>query len=293
MRSFLAILLPALLLLPPPANAWWEEGHQVVARVAAAQLTPSALKRVAALLEVDDNPAAVADALATAAIWADQVKTETHTESWHFVNLTWQDNRSNFEDRCAGDDCALARIRLFAAQLKANDPDADSRFSNEDALRFLVHFVGDLHQPLHSSSNADQGGNCELLESPIDTAANVHALWDGPLVSRLGGDDALLAAELNAEIAQMSEQQRAAESSGNVEDWAWDAHRLAMVNVYKRLGIPKEDVAFPASCDDAPDEIQQLRLSIDDQYLEDMAPIVRDQLKKAGLRLAKMLNDIF
>jgi hypothetical protein len=292
MRPLLAILIPAALLLPPPANAWGNEGHQVVARIAAAHLTPAALKRVSELLDVENEPAAVAEALASAAIWADQVKTETNTENWHFVDLAWQDTRANFGDRCAGDDCALARVLLFTAQLKAADPELDSRFNDLDALRFLVHLVADLHQPLHVASNADEGGECETLDPAIGDAANLHSLWDSELVSQLGPDDTVLAADLNAEIAEMTDAERAAFSSGDPEDWAWEAHRLALINVYKRLDIPKQPVASLSDCSDAPAQIQQLHLQIDDKYLEDMQPVVREQLIKAGLRLAKLLNNI-
>ena len=292
MRRLLAIFIPALLLLPPPASAWSNEGHKVIGRIAAAHLTPAALQRASELLDVENEPAAVASALANAAIWADQVKTETSTENWHFVDLALQDSRANFPDRCLSDDCALARVRLFTAQLTAADPEVDSRFTDLDALRFLVHLVADLHQPLHVASNADSNGNCETLDPAIDDAANLHALWDRVLVSQLGPDDTVLAADLNAEIAEMTDAERAAFSSGDVEDWAWEAHRLALINIYKRLDIPKQPLAFLSDCSDAPVEIQQLRLEIDDKYLEDMQPVVREQLTKAGLRLAKLLNNI-
>lgn len=292
MRQILCFVVTVVLLFPAPAQCWWDEGHQVVARIAVKHLTPGALLRVAKLLDVENTPEAVADAMAAASIWADQVKTDTGTGDWHFLNLTLQDSRANILDRCANDDCATVRIRLFAAQLRANDPEADSRFSDEDALRFLVHLVGDIHQPLHAASDADQGGNCEVLDSVVDQAKNVHAVWDGPLVSRMGSDDTALATELNAEVAEMPDDQRADFSSGGPDDWAWESHRLALVRVYKRLAIPKEDIAFPQECSQAPEEIQQFQLEIDEKYMQDMQPVVRDQLKKAGLRLAKMLNEI-
>ncbi len=292
MRQTVALLIPLLLLRPIPAKAWGNEGHEIVARIAARHLTPAAQARVAGLLEVENNPQAVAEALAAAAIWADQVKKDTATESWHFLDLAWQDDRSNIKERCANDDCVTARIRLFADQLRANDPDADTRFEDADALRFLVHFVGDVHQPLHAATDADRGGNCEAVEGGVVDAANVHALWDSALVMRLGADGALLAAELDAEIGDMTEGQRGDFSAGEVEDWAWESHRLAMVNVYKRLNIPKEDAAFPDSCNDAPEEIQQTTVLVDDKYVADMEPVVREQLKKAGLRLARVLNEI-
>ncbi len=288
MRPVLAILLIAA----APAGAWQDEGHKVVARIAAEHLSPKARSEVADLLEVANNPRAVADALANASIWADQVNVEGAKANWHFLNLAWQDNRANLAERCEGDDCLTARLRMFAAQLKANDTDEDSQFDDVDALRFVVNFVGDVHQPLHVASNADLGGTCEQLADWVDQAQNIHAVWDGPLVSHLGLDDAALAAELNTEIAALDEADRVQMAAGDIDDWAWEAHRIAVTSVYKRLEIPKMDLAFPASCAEAPDEIRELRVVIDDAYLDEMQPVVREQLKKAGLRLARMLNDI-
>jgi hypothetical protein len=292
MRRLLSILVTFLLLCPFPAQCWWEEGHQVIARLAAKHLTPSALLKVSELLDVENTPEAVANAMATASIWADQIKGDTGTAQWHFIDLAWQDSRANIPERCPEDECATAQVRLFAAQLKAADPDSDSRFSDQDALRFLIHFVGDIHQPLHASSDADQGGNCEVLNTAVGEAKNVHALWDGPLVSQLGEDDTALAAELESEIEALPDDEKAADSTGDQDDWAWESHRLAVASIYKKLQIPKEDLAFPASCSEAPDEIKQLRLEIDDDYLQAMKPVVRGQLIKGALRLAKMLNDI-
>ena len=282
----------ALLILGRPAQGWDGEGHKVVARIAARHLSAVARGRVAALLEVEDSPEAVADAMATASVWADEVKGDTGTGSWHYIDLTLQDNRTNLRERCADNDCVVARVGLFAAQLKANDPEADTRFSDEDALRFLVHLVGDVHQPLHAISNADRGGNCEVLEDSVDGAKNLHALWDGPLVSRMGQDDAALAEELEGEIGSMAEGEAADFSAGTVEDWAWESHRLGMVNVYKKFEIAKQEIAFPLSCADAPEEILETHPQVDEEYLDAMAPVVRAQLEKAGLRLAKTLNGV-
>jgi hypothetical protein len=292
MRRSLSIFSVLLLLLPIQAQCWWEEGHQVIARIAVRHLTPGALARVAEILEVENTPESVADAMAAASLWADEVKKDTGTGAWHFLDLTLQDSRANIAERCPDNDCISARIGIFAAQLKAADPDADSAWSDQDALRFLIHLVGDLHQPLHAISNADQGGNCELLEEPVDEARNLHGVWDGPLVSRMGADDTLLAAQLDSEIATLSDYQRADFSSGDPDDWAWESHRLAIVNIYKRLRIPKQDIAFPDSCAQAPEEIRELHIQTDEDYLAAMQPMVRDQLKKAGLRLAKLLNEI-
>jgi S1/P1 Nuclease len=282
-----------ILLISVPAQCWWEEGHQVVARIAVRHLSDAASLRISQILDVENTPEAVADAMATASIWADQVKADTGTGNWHFIDLTLQDSRANISDRCPNDNCVTARVRLFAEQLKAAATDDDSLWSDLEALRFLVHFVGDLHQPLHAISNADQGGNCETLDSPVGQAKNVHALWDGPLVSSMGADDTALAAELDKEITALKEDERSAFSSGDENDWAWESHRLAIVNVYKRLNMPKRDILFPTSCSEAPEAITNTPIHIDDQYTNAMEPLVREQLMKAGLRLAKLLNDIF
>ena len=289
MRRMVAVFLLAAW----PAQGWWDEGHQVVARIAAAHLTREARARVAELLGVEDDPDGVADGLAKAAVWADGVKEETSSGDWHFLNWAWQDNRANLADRCWNDDCVTARVKLFAAQLKSDEADETARFSDAEALRFLVHFVGDLHQPLHVSNNADEGGQCEVLEEAIGRAETLHELWDGELVSRMGEDDAALAAELNIEIGAMSERSRGDFAAGEVEDWAWEAHRLAIADVYKRLGIRKQEAAEIVGCNSASDEIQGMRVKVDEKYMDEMEPVVREQLKKAGLRLAEMLNTIF
>ena len=109
---------PSLLL------SWWETGHQTVARIAAAHLTPAARTRVARILNVPDTAEAVADGLATASTWADEIKTDTKTGSWHYINLTLQDDKSDIPSRCENDNCAPVRIRLFAAQLASQSADA-------------------------------------------------------------------------------------------------------------------------------------------------------------------------
>jgi hypothetical protein len=291
MRRSLSVFVVSLVLMPVQAHCWWEEGHQAIARIAARHLSAAARQRVAQILEVENTPEAVAEAMATASIWADQMKAESGTGNWHFIDLTLQDSRANIAERCVDDNCITARIRLFATQLKAADADADTAWSDEDALRFLIHFVGDVHQPLHAISDADEGGNCELLDSPIDEAKNLHALWDGPLVAALGSDDTRLAAELDTEIAAMTDGERDDFASGDADDWAWESHRLAIVNVYRRLEVPKQDIEFPETCADAPEGIREFHGQIDEAYIAAMEPVVRDQLKKAGLRLAKMLNE--
>lgn len=162
LASFPTVALGRILLFATPVYGWWETGHRTVARLAAAQLTPAARTRVAQILQVPDTPEAVADALAVASTWADETKAQTKTGSWHYIDLVLQDNKSDIPVRCQDSNCITARIHLFAAQLSSRA--ANAPISEGDALRYLVHFVGDLHQPLHAVSDADLGGNCERVD---------------------------------------------------------------------------------------------------------------------------------
>ena len=260
-----------------------------MARIAAAHLTAAARIRIAKILNVPDSVDAIADALALGSTWADDTKKDTRTEDWHFIDLTVQDSRSDIGKRCKDDNCVVARIRLFTAQLVAEK--ADGRWSELDALRFLVHFVGDVHQPLHAISDADLGGNCERIDPPINQAKSIHALWDGGIVNALEASDTTLASRIDTYIASLSERERNDFLAGSVDDWTWESHELARKLIYAKLGIPIEPVLFPNGCAEAPAEITGFKAPVDSLYVDDMKPIVRDQLAKAGLRLARVLNE--
>ncbi|MGH7914716.1 MAG: S1/P1 nuclease [Candidatus Binataceae bacterium] len=272
-----------------PADAWWENGHRVIARLAAAHLTPGARARVARILGVPDTPGEVARALARASIWADETKAETGTGAWHFIDLTLQDRKSDIPLRCPEQNCAPARIRLFAAELAFGK--AGERWSERDALRYVVHLVGDIHQPMHTVTDADRGGNCERLSEPVDGARNLHAVWDGALVDELGANSVRLAANLESYLEALGPVAERELARGSVDDWVWQSHEIAVQDVYAKLHIPVEPPEFPASCREAPLDIWEFRPPIDSLYLDSMKPVVRDQLVKAGLRLARVLNE--
>lgn len=284
-RTALATLV-LLTFAARPSFGWWETGHRVVARIAALHLTPQARARVASILGVPDSLEAVADALANASTWADEVRAATKTGEWHYVDLTIQDQKADFAKRCENDNCAPARIRLFAAQL-AGGPKVE-QWSDLDALRFVVHFVGDIHQPLHAASDADLGGNCVLLDPPVDTARNLHALWDGGILKEISDDDRKLAADLDSSIT--AGHRAKAWSKGDAVSWAWESHRLAKRYIYSQLHIPVEPALFPKGCQDAPAAIREFKPIVDAAYIARMRPIVTSQLSKGGLRLAALLN---
>ena len=289
MKQVAALLVLGCILGTRQAYPWWETGHEVVARIAAAHLTPAAHTRVARILNVPDNLPAVADALATASLWADQTKAETHTASWHYIDLALQDEKSDIARRCPHENCAPARVRLFAGHLGSTTP--DRRWSELDALRYLVHLVGDIHQPLHAVSDADLGGLCERLVPPVGEAKDLHALWDGGIIARMDHSARSLAAELNNEVEGWTSSRRAEATRGNQDDWVWESHLLAERHIYRRLHIPLEPVEFPRGCDEAPVAVREFHPRIDGLYIDDMKPVIRLQLQKGGLRLARLLNE--
>ena len=292
MRRLLFSFVIALLLCNFPAQSWWEDGHRTTARLAAYYLTPAARARLAAIMGVPNTPEAVADGLAQASTWPDEIKKDRpDTQSWHYIDLTLQDKKDQIPARCPDRNCVTARIDEFAAQL-VDDKSAADPTINLDALRFLVHFVGDVHQPLHAISDADLGGNCESLSEPYEQARNLHAFWDGPLVNDLNADDRLLAADMKKELDTFDEERRNKMAEGNSDDWAWESHELAEKVIYKRLKIPTEAIVFPANCKVAPEEILDDKITIEPQYVNEMKSVVRLQLERAGLRLARLLNNL-
>jgi hypothetical protein len=274
---------------PYPASAWWATGHEAIARLAAGHLMPEARMRIARIFGISDSEEAVAEALARESTWADRTKVITGTGAWHFIDLGLEDRRSDLEARCPGENCAPARIRIFAAQLASGA----SGTAGRDALRYVVHLVGDIHQPLHTISNADLGGNCERLAEPAGRVRTLHALWDGGLVDALEPDPVRLAEALERFAGGMEPGAERELARGSVEDWVWEAHEIAVNDVYGRLRIPPEPEDFPASCAEAPEGIREFRPDAGWMYVEAMKPVVRSQLVKAGLRLAALLNAVF
>lgn len=269
-----------------PMFGWWETGHRTVARIAAAYLNPNTRTRVAQILGVRDTPSAVADAMAVASTWPDETKAQTRTGDWHFIDLALQDSKKDIPKRCVNDNCVTGRIELFTGQLAKRTPSA---VSDRDALRYLIHFIGDVHQPLHTISDADLGGNCEEIR-PFETTHTLHALWDGGIIASMAKSDRRLADNLEGYIGRMDKGEVKKWSKGDAEKWTWESHELARQDIYGRLHIPVQPVVFPKSCRTAPGEIANFRPYIDTLYVNDMKPVVRDQLVKAGLRLARVLN---
>ncbi len=257
-RQWLRVLPAALLLAVPCARSWGPEGHRVVVIMASQHLQPQTAARVQQLLG--------AESLEDASTWADQIAHSTRPETipWHFIDIPLYDSRIDMRRECPRAQCVVARTEQFLTVL--GNPDAD-RQSRREALEFVLHFVADLHQPLHCEDHNDRGGNAQrvIFEGHPD---NLHWVWDTGLVEEMDRDPRALAASLEREITP---QERAAWERGTIEDWVLESHRLAAQVAYRRAWV-----FFPAVLDRSYD----LRAEA----------AIRLQLERASVRLAWLLN---
>jgi hypothetical protein len=253
-------LFPCLLALAAPVFGWGPEGHSLVARIADAQLTSAARARVLEILGPGKSMASVAS-------WPDEVRRARNESAlWHYVDVPIEKSHLDMERDCAKGDCVVSAIARFRQQM--HDPSA-SPDQRREALMFVIHFIGDMHQPLHSSDNHDKGGNAVQVLFH-DRRTNLHSLWDSGLLGRLAPED-----QLFPKLSEEATRRRKKYGHGNVTAWAEESHKVARKIVYGKL--PK------ATAPDAP-------IVISPAYEIAADPVILRQLERAGDRLAAVLN---
>jgi len=266
--SVVLVLLGILTAAPRPA-AWGPDGHRIVARIALATLTPRAREAVNRILDGD------AQDFVEASNWADQVRPDRpETYNWHFVDVPHGTDEYDAVRDCPPSDdgdCVLAAIERLRQTL--GDASAP-RARRAEALKFLIHFVGDLHQPLHAITNNDRGGNDVRVDLGGEQPSNLHAVWDRAIIARRGLTDEAYAGRLLEELA------RHPRSPGPVDPLAWalESHERAEAWVYQYPEFVK-DVPPPAP------------ITLSEAYWERAAPVVDERLTLAGLRLAALLDE--
>lgn len=248
-----------LLCLPTLACAWGQTGHRLVGELAAAELTPAARAKVDRLLADEPEPT-----LAGVSVWADDVR-ETPEYQWttsmHWVNFAQGQCNYNAATQCPDGRCVVEAIGRFQTDLA--DPDTATE-QRRTALKFLVHFVGDIHQPMHAGYAADRGGN-QFQINYLREGWNLHSVWDSLILDSLKLDlaayrDRLMAIALSAEA-------RDALQRSDPADWAEESCRLV-----------QQDAFYPP------------KHKITGRYLDAKRPLAEQQLKLAGSRLAALLN---
>ncbi len=269
MRTLLP-LAPVLAVLstPAPAAAWSGPGHQVIGAVAEERLTPAARAMVRAI--AGDEPLSSPGIAA----WADALR-DPATRPWHYVNIPFSSGRYDPARDCPRGACAVAA--LLRAEAVLRDPRAPA-IARADALRWIVHLVGDLHQPLHAGDGRDRGGNelrVRLRERRQPT--NLHRVWDADVVSRIvkRRDPERAARALLARVPPQEAARWAAQLDPAV--WAGESSAQARA-IYAALGVaPGEREIVPLR----PWEYEQAHR---EQVEADLA--------RAGVRLAAVLNGL-
>lgn len=279
------LLLACAMLAASPAAAYWEYGHQTVAKIAWMQVKPSTRAKLAALLrhgDLLDTPECPVTNIAEASTWADCIKPLkdangksrfNYAYNWHFQDV---DICKPFDvvTPCADGNCVSVQIERQKARLADRSlPLAD----RVQALAFLVHFVGDLSQPLHAGEHDDQGGNkVSAAYGLIAGRNNLHSIWDGYLAERAISTPPGDAAGL---LRQSSRAERRRLAAGSIEDWSRDSWRISREVAY---GSVFADPCAPHG---------DARAMVDERLVRKLIPAARRQVLAGGVRLARLLDE--
>lgn len=268
MRRYTAFLI-LLAMAPCSSVAWGPEGHRIVAEIAKKRLSATARQNVVHLLGNDD--------LAAISVWADDIRSQRpETFAWHFVDIPMQAPAFSEARDCYHPDeklpatlkdhrnCVVDRIQIFQQML------ADAKTPREkriEALKFVVHFIADVHQPMHAIGEARGGndihvvffGSTQCGKSPC----NLHYTWDTGLLEHAGITETQFLSKIENRVAA---DKMTAEWVGAPAGWANESFRVAR-KVWLNDGG-----------------------TVDEQYYKNNIDIVEVRLQMAGLRLAALLN---
>jgi hypothetical protein len=243
--------LTATLLAAAPSWAWGPTGHRAVGRIAEGHLAPETAREVAALLGTER--------LAYAGTWADDIRSDpawAKAETWHYVTIPRGVTYADSKKEEKGDILeAIARFERVLADRTA------SRTARQEAIRWLVHLVGDLHQPMHVGQRDDRGGN-EVMVLWFGEPSNLHSVWDSGMIDRME----LSSTELAEKIDVALPAQVAAWQATSPLEWAEESRAAS-------------DPAYV---------LGDRRLSW--KYLYEHTPVVERRLLQAGVRLAGLLD---
>jgi S1/P1 Nuclease len=278
---FLTVLLT---LFASDAWAWGEEGHSVIAEIAQRRLSPSAAQAIIEILRSSPNaPVYATPSLASISTWADEVRYNgtqpNETYNWHFVDIPRQDSQYDPATECPKDnpaqgDCVVNELARLRNELRCTTGDQRLR-----ALKFAVHFVGDIHQPFHTiweSLGGNQiavtiqfkgktctAGNCS---TPPD---NLHKMWDTTLIRAMEYNWPTLVDDL--ENGWLKTDMATNDREDDPVKWAENVHVAA-----RDSNLWVDD-----------------NTALDQAYYDRATPLITQQFGLAGLRLARYLNDVF
>lgn len=238
-------------------NDWGQNGHRVTGEIADSHLTKKARKQIKKILN--------GQSLALVSTYADEIKSESTYDEfgpWHYVNLP-EGNTKYSEGAAAPEGDLLRAVKHCVEVLK--DKTATTK-EKEFYLKLLVHFIGDLHQPLHAGRGEDKGGN-DIQVRWFNEGTNIHSVWDSKMIESYQ----MSYTELAVNREQITAAQQKQIAAGSFEDWMYESKALSD-KIYESVEVGD-------------------KLSY--RYMYDWFPIAREQLQKGGIRLASVLNDIF
>ena len=241
--------------------------------------------------------------LADVSMWADAIRDrERETAPWHYVNLPLDAGRGALGAACRFGRCVTSALRRQLDVLRSDAAVAE----RARALRFVVHLMADLHQPVHAATNGDRGGKCLPVTWFDDRPhaerggerwdPNLHAVWDARLptavLARAHATPTQYADDLRRRLGDAIGRWQV--EPARLDDWAWDTHRIGVDVAYGRLPrrVPVEPDARIDSCRDGDvgRRMARLDVTLGDAYVDATREALDAQLAKAGARLAAALD---
>lgn len=238
-------------------NDWGQTGHRTTAQIAQSYLSKDAKKEIAKLLD--------GRSLAFVSTFADEVKSDSDFRKfspWHYVNLPEGATKYVAEEANPDGDLLMALKKCVEVLKDKNAAKEEKEFY----LKMLVHFMGDLHQPLHAGRGEDKGGN-DIQVRWFGDGTNLHRVWDSDMIDSYQ----MSYSEMASNAAVLTKEQRNRIESGTFENWMYESKALS-TRVYASAEIG-EKLGY--------------------RYMYDWFPVVGEQLQKGGIRLAHVLNEIF
>ena len=278
--------------------AWGPAGHRIVALIAEQRLTPEVrvthllLDGQFSMVEISSCPDALRGAERVPLKPEDEfclkiAAVPSGSGPWHYIDIPVLKPQHTLEVYCPNGNCVTAKIIQFRDVLRNSNDDAQRR----EALMYLVHFMGDIHMPLHCAEReCDQGGNQEhvtvTLHSGQRTDRRLHAAWDIDFVDKLMEEAKIN--ELPAYSAVLASgiqpKKAAAWQGASIEAIAWEGWELAKKRAY-------EDIPDLNYCDPEVKAAKPEITLLSPDYENEADKVVRQQLIKAGVRLANLLNE--
>ena len=254
------IFFVAICYIPLQSMAWGTNGHRICGQIADSYLTPKARKAIQAILGNES--------IAISSNWADFIKSDAaynYLYNWHFINiekaLTYPEMNAYLKADTAVD--AYTKMNFLIAELKKK---STTKANKQLYLRMLIHIVEDVHQPLHTGHLSDKGGN-DVKVTWFNNPSNLHSVWDSQLID----NQQLSYTEYTAWINHTTAAERATFQKSPISTWIWESNQLA------------DKLYTDVKTDD------KLGYKYNFKYIG----ILNQQMVKAGVRLAGVLNQIF